>query len=108
MNDAQKYIVVLITAKDKVEARKIARALLKLKLVACVNIIDGVESLFRWKGKIDSSQEVMMVVKTKQKFFKKVVSKVKLLHGYQTPEIIALPIVAGCWDYLKWIDEVVS
>ena len=108
MNNQEKYIVVLITAKDKVEAKKIALGLLKGKLVACVNIMEGVESLFRWQGKIDSAQESLMVIKTKQKLFKKVVAKVKLLHSYQTPEIIALPIIAGSWDYLKWIDEVVA
>ncbi len=102
------YVVILITAKDKTEARKIARGLLKVRLIACANILDGVESLFRWEGKVDKTQEVLMIIKTKRKLFEKIVSKVKLLHSYRTPEIIALPIVAGSWNYLKWIDEVIS
>ena len=103
-----RYIVIFVTAKNKAEAKKIANGLLKDRLIACANIIAGVESLFCWQGKLDQSSEVLMVIKTQQKLFKKVVSKVKLLHSYQTPEIIALPIVAGSGDYLKWIDEVVA
>ena len=108
MNNEQKYVVVLITAKDKRQARQIAQGLLKSRLAACVNLLDGVESLFRWKGKIDKAQEVLLIVKTKQKVFEKIVAKVKLLHSYQTPEIIALPLTGGSWNYLQWInDEVV-
>lgn len=99
------YIVVLITAKNKTEAKKVAQGLLKDRLAACVNILGGVESLFWWQGKIDKGSEALMIIKTKQKSFEKLVSKVKLLHSYQNPEIIALPIVAGSWNYLKWIDE---
>ena len=98
-----RYIVVLITAKDKKEAEKIARGLLEAKLIACANIVEGVQSLFWWQGKIDSSKEVYLVLKTKKILFKKVLNQVKSLHSYQTPEIIALPIVAGSDDYLGWI-----
>jgi periplasmic divalent cation tolerance protein len=101
-----KLIVVLVTTKNKTEARKIANGLLTDKLIACANIIDRVESLFSWKGKLDQSKEALMVIKTQQKLFKKVISKVKLLHSYQTPEIIALPIIAGSQDYLKWVKDV--
>ncbi len=99
------HIVVLITAKNKTEAKKIANALLKTKLIACANIISNIESIFVWKGKVDQSKEVLMIIKTQQKLFEKIISQVKLLHSYQTPEIIALPIMAGSKDYLKWIDE---
>jgi len=97
------YIVILVTAKDKKEAEKIAQGLLVAKLIACANIIEGVQSLFWWQGKIDSSKEVLLILKTKKILFKKVMAKVKSLHSYQTPEIIALPIVAGSEDYLSWI-----
>jgi periplasmic divalent cation tolerance protein len=103
-----RYVIVLVTAKNKAEAGKIAKGLLEAKLIACANIIDGVESLFWWQKKIDRSKEVLLVLKTQQKLFKKLVSTVKLLHSYQTPEIIALPIIAGSGDYLKWIDESVN
>ena len=99
------YIVVLVTAKDRKEADKISRGLLEAKLVACANILNGVRSLFRWQGKVDSSSEVLMVLKTKKVLFKKIVAKVRSLHSYQTPEIIALPIVVGSEDYLDWINS---
>ncbi len=99
------YIVVLVTAKDKKEAGKIARGLLEAKLIACANIVEGVQSLFWWQGKIDSSKEVLLVLKTKKILFKKVIAQVKSLHSYQTPEIIALPIINGSEDYLDWISS---
>jgi len=99
------HIVILVTAKDKKEANKIAVGLLEAKLIACANILDGVQSLFCWQGKIDSSKEVLLVLKTKKTLFKKVASKVKSLHSYQTPEIIALPITEGSKDYLDWINS---
>ena len=99
------HIVILVTAKDKKEATTIAKGLLEAKLIACANIIDGVQSLFWWQGKIDSLKEVVMVLKTKKNLFKKVLTRVKALHSYQTPEIIALPIVNGSEDYLKWINS---
>jgi periplasmic divalent cation tolerance protein len=98
------HIVVLVTVKDKKEAIKIAQGLLKAKLIACANIIDGVQSLFWWQGKIDSSKEVLLILKTKKNLFKKVCTRVKSLHSYQTPEIIALSIVNGSENYLSWIN----
>ena len=102
------YIIILITAKDKKEAAKIARGLLEDKLIACANIMDGIQSLFWWQDKIDSSREVLVVLKTKNILFKKIVSRVKSLHSYQTPEIIALPIVDGSQEYLEWINSSVK
>jgi periplasmic divalent cation tolerance protein len=99
------YIIILVTAKDKKEATKIARGLLEAKLIACANIIEGAQSLFWWQGKIDMSQEVLLILKTKKVLFKKVSIKIKSLHSYQTPEIIALPIVNGSKDYLGWISS---
>ena len=98
------YIVIFVTTKDVKQAQKIADGLLKEKLIACANIIDGVKSLFRWEGRVDSAKEALLVLKTKKTLSNKVAAKVKLLHSYQTPEIIALPIAAGSRDYLKWID----
>ncbi len=98
------HIVVLVTAKDTKQAQKIANGLLQDRLVACVNIVAGVRSMFWWRGKVDSSKEALLVLKTKKALFKKVAAKVKALHSYQVPEIIALPIAAGSGDYLKWIN----
>jgi periplasmic divalent cation tolerance protein len=102
------FTVILVTAKNKKEAVKIARGLLEAKLVACANIVDSVQSLFWWQGKIDSSKEVLLILKTKKLLFKKVAAKVKSLHSYQTPEIIGLPIVNGSEDYLSWINSSVE
>jgi len=98
------HIVILITASKKEEARKIAAKLLKEKLVACVNIMDKVESFFWWQGKIDKAAESLMVIKSTKAKFKKIVKSVLSAHSYTVPEIIALPIIAGHKPYLDWID----
>ncbi len=99
------YVTILVTTKDKKEAQQIAKGLLSAKLIACANMIEGVQSMFWWEGKIDSAKETLLVLKTKQSSFKKVEAKVRLLHSYKVPEIIALPVLAGSTDYLKWIED---
>ncbi|KPK96482.1 MAG: hypothetical protein AMJ95_14040 [Omnitrophica WOR_2 bacterium SM23_72] len=99
------YIVILITASNKKEARRIALALIKKRLASCVNILGLVTSLFWWKGKIDKANEALLVAKSKKEKLAKIVTCVKSLHSYQVPEIIALPIIGGNSAYLKWIDE---
>jgi len=99
------YQVILITTKNVQEAKKIANLLVNDKLVACVNIIKDVQSLFWWQGKLDNAKEVLLVIKTKKSKFPKIVKAVKLLHSYSVPEIIALPIVEGNKEYLQWIED---
>src|SRR3989338_6912506 len=99
------HIVIFITAKDKEEAEKIAGHLVGEKLAACVNIVPGVSSAFWWENKIDQAQEVLMIVKSKKVLFGKIVAAVKKVHSYSVPEIIALPIIDGNKDYLKWISD---
>ena len=108
MIENDQYIVVLVTAKDSDEARKIARGLLDDKLIACANMIGNIQSIFLWQGKIEEAGEVLLVLKTRRELFDQVVLKVKSLHSYDTPEIIAIPVIAGNSDYLKWIDSSVS
>jgi len=98
------YIVVLITAKDKKEAQKIATSLIKHKLAACVNIVNKVDSVFFWAGKIDRAKECLLLIKSKKEKFSQIIKLVKSLHSYDVPEIIAIPIVAGDRPYLRWID----
>jgi periplasmic divalent cation tolerance protein len=98
-------IVVLITAGSKEEAHKIAKLLLKEKRAACVNIVPGVDSLFRWKGKIDSARESILVVKTRASLFPEIIDLVKKAHSYEVPEIIAVPIIGGSEEYLEWLDD---
>ena len=97
-------IIVLITASSEEEAHKIAELLVNEKKAACVNILPGVDSLFWWEGKIESARESLLLVKTKASLFPEVVELVKRTHSYEVPEIIALPIIAGSEDYLKWLD----
>ncbi len=102
------YIAVHITARDKEEAEKIARQLLKRRQVACVNIIPGVSSHFWWQNKLDDAQELLLVAKTKDTLLPDIVKSVRKIHSYSVPEIIALPIVGGNQEYLDWIDSEVT
>lgn len=97
------YIVVLMTAKDAGEAEKIVIQLAEAKLIACSNIIRGVQSIFWWEGKVDKADEVLVVLKTRKALFKDVEKMIKSLHSYTLPEIIALPVIEGSKDYLNWI-----
>jgi len=97
-------IIVLITAGSEEEAHRIAESLVKGKKAACVNIVPGVDSLFWWEGKLDSARESLLLVKTKASLFSEIISLVKEIHSYEVPEIIALPIIGGSEDYLKWLD----
>ena len=99
------HIVVFITVADEEEASLISRVLLKQRKVACSNIIPAINSLFWWQEKIDSTQESLLVIKTKAALLDEVTQLVKEIHSYDVPEIIALPIIGGNRDYLEWIDN---
>ena len=102
-------IVVLVTCGSAKEARSIARSLVERKLAACVNLLPvPVESVYRWKGRIESAKEFLLIVKTTRKHFAAVKAEVLRLHSYEVPEIIALPIAMGSRDYLTWIAESVA
>lgn len=99
------YTLVLITASGKKEAVKIAKLLLERKLVACVNIIDRAESLFRWKGRIDRARECLLLAKSSRAKLAQITKTVKSAHSYQVPEIIGVRIFGGNKSYLDWIDD---
>lgn len=98
------YIIALVTAANKKEAQKIALSLIKNKLAACVNIVDKINSLFVWEGKLDRAKEALLVIKSKKEKLPKIIKEVKSLHSYEVPEIIAIPVIAGHDEYLRWID----
>ena len=98
-------IVVLVTSGSEEEAIKIANSLVEEGLAACVNIISPVRSIYRWEGKIWDEKEWLLIIKTQQKRFEELERKVKSLHSYSVPEIIALPVVEGFAPYLKWLEE---
>ncbi len=94
-----------VTARDLAEGRKIAQHLLAQNVVACVNIVSGVESHYRWEGKLEQSSEVLLVIKTRKALFERLSKAVKDVHSYSVPEIIALPIVDGEKKYLAWLGQ---
>jgi periplasmic divalent cation tolerance protein len=99
------HILVIVTAANKTEAEKIAYGLLNERLIACANIIGPVHSLFWWQGKIESAEEHIILMKTRKNLFQKLSEKVKTLHSYEVPEIIAIPIVEGFKPYMEWLEK---
>jgi periplasmic divalent cation tolerance protein len=98
--------VVLVTCPTAAEAKRIARAVVDARLAACVNILPGaVQSIYRWKGKIESARERLLLIKTSRKHLAKLRGAVERLHSYDVPEFIALPIAAGSPKYLAWLEE---
>ena len=98
-------VVVLITAGSEQEAHSIAQLLVNAKKAACVNTVPRVDSLFRWQGKIESAHESLLLVKTRASLLPEIIGLVKQVHSYELPEVIALPIVGGSEEYLKWLDS---
>lgn len=99
------YVAVLVTVSGKDEAQKIGRVLLEKRIAACVNTVPGIESKFRWQGKVDTAEEVLLIIKARASAVTAIVKLVKENHGYTVPEIIALPIIGGNPDYLEWIGQ---
>jgi len=97
------YIIVLITVSGEEEAANIATELVNAGLAACANIIRDVRSIYRWEGKTEDGSEVLMIVKTRSDLFEGLAAKVRQLHSYSVPEIIAVPVIKGLEDYLDWI-----
>ena len=101
----RQYRIVLITCGSIAEARRIGRKVVEKKLAACANIVPSVESIYRWKGKVERAREVLVVLKTTANRLRELEREVKRLHSYDVPEFIALPIVAGSRKYLAWLQE---
>jgi len=96
-------VVVLVTAPDADTAARIARTLVEEKLAACGNVLPGVRSIYRWQGKVEEAQETLLVLKTARARFKEIVDRVRALHPYEVPEVVAVPIEAGFDGYLDWV-----
>ena len=99
------YIQITTTTETKEEAQKIARYLVEKKLAVCVQISGPIESTYRWKGQVETTEEWLCLIKTQAALYKKVESAIKKRHLYETPEIIAVPIVRGSKEYLRWLDD---
>lgn len=99
------FIQVITTTETKEQAMAIARHLVEEKLAACVQICGPMESIYRWKGKIEMAPEFLCLVKTREDLFPQVEAAIKKLHSYETPEIIAVPIIRGSAEYLTWLND---
>jgi periplasmic divalent cation tolerance protein len=95
--------IVLCTAPDRETGERIAHSLVSEQLAACVNIVPGVASIYRWKGAVEQDEEVLMFIKTSQTLWPRLEARILALHPYELPEIIAVPIHTGQTDYTKWI-----
>jgi periplasmic divalent cation tolerance protein len=101
-------IVVLMTVGSQQEAEQIAAKLVAEMLAACVNVIPGVTSIYRWEGKVQRDQEWLLVAKSREDVLPALVERVQALHSYDLPEIIALPLVGGSEPYLRWVEREVQ
>ncbi len=98
-------IVILVTAANPDEGRKIAHHLVEAQLAACVNILPAIESVYRWQSQVLEEEECLLIIKSAAALFAEIESAIARLHSYQTPEFICLPIVEGSHKYLRWISE---
>jgi len=106
MNDTvpQEYQIIMNTCSDKDTATTIANTLIDEELAACVNIVPGLTSIYRWKGQRETGTEVLLLIKTRPELYSQVESRIVSLHSYELPEIISVPIEHGLKAYLDWID----
>ncbi|ABP95896.1 MULTISPECIES: divalent-cation tolerance protein CutA [Metallosphaera] len=103
-----KYVLVISTLPGMEEGKRIARTLVEEKLAACVNLVPGLVSIYRWEGKVTEDSEVLALIKTNSDRLDELMNRLKELHPYKVPEILALDIKNGFKLYLDWIDESVS
>lgn len=96
-------IIVFCACADHEEAERIARALVEDRLAACVNLLPGIESIYRWKGNVETASEVLLLIKTNERRFVEIRDRIRELHSYEVPEIVAVPISAGAEEYLGWL-----
>ena len=106
MKSAAKFAIVLVTAPDLKIARALAKAALQAKLIACANLVPKIESHYWWQGKIESSAEVLLVLKTQKSRLAALEKLVLAQHPYDAPEFLVLPLVAGSQKYLDWLPAV--
>jgi periplasmic divalent cation tolerance protein len=99
------YSVVLVTVPNRETGRSIAEGLVQERLAACVNLVPGLLSIYRWQGKIEREPEELLVIKTRREHLDRLIERVRALHPYTVPEILALPVTAGSPGYLEWLAQ---
>jgi periplasmic divalent cation tolerance protein len=102
---ARDFRVIFVMTANRSEADRIAEALVEGKLAACVNIVGPIRSIYRWRGAIEKANEYMLVVKAPARHFSRLERRVRELHSYEVPEIVAVPLTAGSKPYLAWLAE---
>jgi len=103
MNGAPEFVVVLVTAGSAEEARRIGRALVEEQLAGCVNVVAPIHSIYRWQGAVEEADEHLLIVKARAGDLPALETRVRTLHSYDVPEVLALPVTAGSEDYLAWL-----
>jgi periplasmic divalent cation tolerance protein len=99
---------VLCTFPNQDTAQRVGRALVEEKLAACVNVLPHVQSIYRWEGKVESAEEVLAVVKTTEEAYERLETRLKALHPYDVPEIIAIPVERGDAAYVNWVRQMTA
>lgn len=100
-----RHLLVLVTVPSVADGERIARALVEGRHAACVNVVPGLRSVYRWQGAVESADEALLLIKTTRDAFERAAAAVRALHPYTLPEVVALPLSAGLAAYLAWIDE---
>lgn len=98
-------VVVLVTCANEEQGVSIARSLVGERLAACVNLLRGVRSIYRWRDRIEDDRETLLLIKTRTRLLARVERRVRELHSYEVPEVVALPVAAGSKPYLDWVLE---
>ena len=98
-------IIVLTTCETSKDAETIAETLVEKRLAACVNILPGLKSVYRWQGKVENAAELLLLIKTRRGLFEQLSAELARIHSYDVPEVIALPVIAGSADYLGWLEK---
>ncbi len=98
-------IIVLTTCESSQDAQTIAETLVEKRLAACVNILPGLKSVYRWKGKVENAAELLLLIKTRRGLFEQLSAELERIHPYEVPEVIALPVVDGAPSYLEWLEK---
>jgi periplasmic divalent cation tolerance protein len=101
-------IVVFSACATEEEAEKVARMLLEARLAACVNIVPGTRSIYRWQGAIESAAEWLLIIKSSRQIFAPLCAALERAHSYQIPEVLAVPVVEGAPNYLNWLEDQLS
>jgi periplasmic divalent cation tolerance protein len=101
----EEFVVVLVTAGSAEEAARIGRALVEERLVACANVVGPIRSIYRWEGRVEDAEEHLLLLKARAADAGALEARVRALHGYEVPEVLALPVRAGSEPYLRWLAD---